>query len=283
MKLLRNEPLKKHTSFRIGGRAKLLAVPENIDQLQSLLKNNELPLIIIGGGTNILAADNGFKGLVIKTSKLNKVYVKGNLIVAQAGAGISKIVNKALKNKLTGLEFLAGIPGSVGGAVKGNAGAWRKSVGISIEFVKTFTRKGASRKITKKKLRFFYRKSNIKGIIYEVAFKLKKGQPSRIKKTVMKYLKRRNEKHPSEPSAGSTFINPVAAGKNSFTAGRLIESVGLKGLRVGGAEVSKKHANFIINTGSATAKDVINLIKIIKNRVKTRLNVTLQPEIHVIE
>lgn len=282
MKKNQNESLKKHTTFKIGGCAKFLFIPESVEELKELIKTNKKHLIL-GLGSNVLFSDKKLNIPVIKTSKIDHCIIDQTKIFVGAGLSLSKLVKITSEEGLSGLEFLAGIPGTVGGAVAGNAGAWRDSIGKHVEFVKVFTNSGKSKTLTKKELKFSYRKSNISGVIYEVALKLKNKKPMIVKETIAKYLEQRRGKHPIEPSAGSIFINPIASGKNKYTAGQLIEMAGLKGLRIGDAEISKKHANFIINKGQATSKDVKKLIKNIQKTVKKQYKINLEPEIIIIE
>ncbi|NQU17378.1 MAG: UDP-N-acetylmuramate dehydrogenase [Candidatus Saganbacteria bacterium] len=286
MKRHQNELLSKHTSFKIGGPARVLLIPETIDELREFLKNNKDPFFILGLGSNVLFSDKGFSGTVIKTSELNSVIIEKNMVYAQAGVALSELIKITSARGFSGLEVLAGVPGALGGAVKGNAGAYGSSIGKLVEFVNVFTSpavggasKGISKTLNKKELEFSYRGSNIKGVIYEVGLKLRRKSTALIKKDIKKYLRLRQEKHPlGIPSAGSIFINPPGT-----TAGKLIEAAGLKGFRIGGAEVSNKHANFIVNRGSARSSDVLRLIKKIQNKVKDQLSVTLKPEIIIIE
>lgn len=279
MKKLHDEPLKKHTTFRIGGPAENFIVPENIEELRGVILKSNGKFIVLGMGSNMIFPDKKIKAAIINTSKINHCIVDGTSVTAGAGLPLSKLLKITAEKGLSGLEFLAGIPGTVGGAVKGNAGAWRQSIGQIVEFVKVFTNKGVSRKCP---FSFSYRKSNIKGVIYEVGLKLKKKKPSLVKKSIKKYLAERRKRQPSGPSAGSVFINPVAAGENKYTAGQLIEMAGLKGLRIGEAMVSKKHANFIVNMGKATSSDVKKLIKKIQKTVKKKFGIVLEAEIRVL-
>ncbi|OGC03996.1 UDP-N-acetylenolpyruvoylglucosamine reductase [candidate division WOR-1 bacterium RIFOXYA12_FULL_43_27] len=253
MKLLKNRPLKKFTTFKIGGPAKLLVVPESPEELRAFLKKNRKPIFVLGGGSNVLFSDKGFDGVVVSTAKMKKL--SGN--IAEAGVPLARLK----------IPELAGIPGTIGGAVKGNAGAFGVSIGDFVEYVKCFDKKGKSFKL---KPKFSYRKSNIKGIIYEVGLRInpKSGPADR-------FLKERKEKQPwGTPSAGSIFKNPP-----NDSAGRLIEACGLKGQRIGGAQVSNQHANFIVNTGSATASDVKKLIKKIQKAVKSKFGIKLETEV----
>ena len=282
MKKHQNEPLKKHSTFKIGGRAKSFLIPESTEELkETIIKNKKH--IVLGMGSNILFPDNLLTTPVISTSRIDHCIIDKTKVIVGSGFPLGKLVKITANKGLSGLEFLAGIPGSVGGAVIGNAGAWRNSIDKHVEFVKVFTNSGQSKTLNSKKIKFSYRKSGISGVIYEVGLKLKKKRKSSIKKSITKYLKLRSNKHPNEPSAGSIFINPIVSGKNKYTAGELIEMAGLKGLTIGGAKISKKHANFIINNGKASANDVKKLVKTVQNKVKKQYKIALKPEIKIIE
>ncbi len=267
MKFLRNESLKKHNSFRIGGKADYFCIPKNIEELKQALlfaKEKKLEIAIVGCGTNLLVRDQGFKGLVIKTSKLN------------AGISLPRLIKSLASKGLGGLEFLAGIPGSVGGAVVMNAGAWGKEISRVVKEVVVLDYNGKEKVFKKKDLKFGYRSSRFqkeKYIIVEVVFRLKKKKKSLIKKDINKYLSMRKSRQPlGSPNCGSIFKNP----KSGF-AGQIIELAGCKGMRRGDAQVSQKHANFIVNLGEAKARDVIRLMTVIQSRVKVKL----EPEIKI--
>ncbi|OGB89140.1 UDP-N-acetylenolpyruvoylglucosamine reductase [candidate division WOR-1 bacterium RIFCSPHIGHO2_01_FULL_53_15] len=284
MKMVRNEPLKKHTSFRIGGPAEYFCAPTNIDELREALKfarENRLPVAILGMGTNLLALDNGFRGLVIKLGGgLNKVTVRGRVIHAGAGTLLPVLLNIAARRGLAGLEFLAGIPGTVGGAAAMNAGAWDGEIGRYVDRVRALDKNGDLKEIKKPGLRFGYRRSVLqkgKLIAAEVVLKLRKGSPGRIRKKILGFLEKRKLNQPlGSPNAGSIFKNP----KGKF-AGKLLEEAGFKGARVGDAQVSVKHANFILNLGEAKARDVIKLMTRMRGAVKRKFKVTLEPELKI--
>ncbi|MBN3033889.1 MAG: UDP-N-acetylmuramate dehydrogenase [Candidatus Saganbacteria bacterium] len=284
MKILRNESLKKHTSFRIGGPADYFSVPGTIEELRRLLvfaAGNRLPLAVMGAGTNLLALDKGFHGLVIKLAGgLDRLTVRGSVVQAGAGLPLSKLLKSLAGRGLTGLEFLAGIPGTVGGAAVMNAGAWGKELGRYIDRIKVLDRHGELSVLKKGQLGFGYRKSNLQNgryIVAEVVFRLRRGRPRRIKGRFKGFLARRKASQPLGcPNAGSIFKNP----KGKF-AGRLLEEAGCKGVRVGDAQVSAKHANFIVNLGEARARDVIKLMTRMQNSVKKRCKVRLEPELKI--
>ena len=273
-------PLKRYTSFQVGGPAELLVVPENIKTLKKIittLKNTKLPLLILGKGTNIIVSDKGFRGIVIYTGKLNKVKVKNNMIKAQAGTTLSRAAKTALNNNLTGMEFAAGIPGSLGGALYMNAGAYGSEIKDIITKAVLYNYAGKKITLSKEELNLSYRhsilkeKSLIAAVIY---LKLKTGSKTKIKKTMKELHQKRKAKQPlSRPSAGSIFKRPP-----DNYAGALIEKAGLKGTQIGGAAVSTKHAGFIINKGSASAADIKNLITYIQGQVQQKFGVKLEPE-----
>jgi len=284
MKFIHNEILKKHTSFRIGGPANYFASPRSFSEIQTALifaREQKLPVSIIGAGTNLLALDKGFNGLAIKLAGgLKKIKFRGNIVYAEAGAFLSQLISLTAKKGLSGLECLSGIPGTLGGAVVMNAGAWGKEIGRYVVRIKVFDRKGKEKIIQKKKMGFGYRKSILQKknyIITEVVLKLRKGKKQLIKQKIKDYLDQRKAHQPlGIPNAGSIFKNPV--GK---FAGKLIEEAGGKGMRVGDAQVSTKHANFIVNLGEAKARDVIKLMTQLQKLVKDKHKIKLEPELKI--
>lgn len=274
-----NEPMKNHTTFRTGGLADILVIPETKEELVECLKLDSNKLII-GNGSNILVRDGGIRGLVIKTTKLNNIKVlEDNILEAEAGAYLSRIANIAKDNELTGFEFASGIPGTLGGAVSMNAGAYggeMKDVIIETEYADYH---GKLSKVTEHE--FSYRKSffsNKEYVILSSKIKLQKGNKEEIINVMKDLAKRRNEKQPiSMASAGSTFKRP-----EGFFAGKLIEDSGLKGYTIGGAQVSTLHAGFIVNTGDATSADILNLISFVQSRVKEKFKVDLETEVKII-
>lgn len=284
MKYLRNELLKKHTSIRIGGSADYFCVPKNIEELKEALqyaKERSLPVAVIGAGTNLLVLDQGFRGLVIKLSKgLNWITYNGQRVQVGSGVDLARLIRSLSAKGWGSLEFLVGIPGTVGGAVVMNAGAWGKGIGSCVAEVKVLDRNGNERIIKKNKLGFRYRKSKLQknnGIVVEVTLKLRKKRKNKIKKIIREYLLRRRETQPlGTPNCGSIFKNP-----NGDFAGRLIEAADCKGMRLGDAQVSTKHANFILNLGEAKARDVIKLITRVQKKVKDKFKILLEPEIKI--
>lgn len=285
--LLQNESMKKHTSFRIGGPADLMIIPSGIEQIRlayKVLRDNNVPVMVMGNGTNLLVRDKGIRGAVIKiANRFNRAEVKGETILAQAGILLSALSNLALKHSLKGLEFASGIPGTLGGAVTMNAGAYGGEMKDVIEWVSVMDLDEDGRIITlgRNELGLGYRTSIIQEsnmIVLEVFMQLEKGRYEESKALIQELTKRRQEKQPlSYPSAGSAFKRPVG-----YYAGKLIQDAGLKGMRVGDAQISEKHSGFIINLGNATACDVIQLIEKAKTRVKEHTGVELIPEVRII-
>jgi len=286
MKLQKNVLLALHTSFNIGGPAKyFVEAKEEKDIVKAVefAKQEKLPFFVLSGGSNVLAPDKGFEGVVIKC-QMPDVKCKDCMIRAESGVELEKIVDLAAENSLTGLEWAAGIPGKVGGAVWGNAQAFGKNISGTIEQVEVFDAKNLkAKKLNKKDCSYSEKDSLFKRnkdlIILEAVFKLKKGDKKEIKRIIEKNIDFRKQKHPLEyGSAGSVFINQLGCPPSSL----LIEEAGLKGKRVGWAAVSKKHAGFIINLGGAKAEDVLKLIELIKKEVEKKFNINLKEEIQII-
>lgn len=280
--ILYNEPLKRHTTFRIGGEADCLVKIENAGQLSDVLHYLsvvEIPFFIMGNGSNLLAGDKGFRGVILQISdKMNEIRVVGNRIYAQAGAFLSKIAKTAQENGLTGLEFAAGIPGTAGGGVVMNAGAYDGEMKMVTEEVVVLDKEGNELHLDNDTMEFGYRTSAIKNqpfVVTECCFKLKSGDRAAIEAKMADFQQRRKEKQPLEyPSAGSTFKRP-----EGYFAGKLIMDAGLKGAKEGGAQVSEKHCGFVINTGDATAADVRKLIARIQEEVWKQFMVKLETEV----
>lgn len=277
----KNEPMKNHTTFKIGGPADYLVSVSSKEQLTeviALAKQCLIPFMILGKGSNVLVSDKGIEGVVITLSGMDEITVNSNEITAGAGASLASVCVKALENSLTGLEFAYGIPGSVGGGLYMNAGAYggeMSQVTLSAEYVDFDGNIGV---IDAKDMLLGYRTSIFKRdnkVITSVKFRLAKGEQSEIKAKMDDFICRRKSKQPLEyPSAGSTFKRP-----EGHFAGALIEKCGLKGTAVGGAKVSEKHAGFVINSSGATGEDVLNLIKKVQKTVFENENVKLEPEI----
>lgn len=279
----KNISLKDKTTFRIGGRAKYFSKPKDLDELKDLVvaaRKRRIPIRLLGSGSNVLAGDSGISALVIKLDapSFREISAKGNSIYAGSGASLSQLVKFAAKRGLSGLEFLTGIPGTLGGALVMNAGAWGQDIAKSVEEVVVMDYNGDVELLKKKDLKFAYRKSNLsKSIILSAFLKVKKKAENVILASIKKYLeKRRKNQDNSSPNAGCIFKNPP-----DNAAGRLIDLCNLKGKRIGGAVISGKHANFILNKGGATASDVLRLIALARKEVKRKFNIVLEPEIRI--
>lgn len=280
-----DEPMSKHTSIRIGGPCDAMVFPENIEDITNILKmckNEKIPLIVVGKGSNLLVRDGGIRGIVLKISE-NFCYtsVKNNILTAQTGALMSNIAYKAMSNSLSGLEFASGIPGTVGGGVYMNAGAYGNEIKDVLEHSVCLDREGDIFKLDNAGHRFGYRNSIFSSkdyIILESTFKLKPDNREKIKQKMAKLNQSRREKQPlTLPNAGSTFKRP-----EGYFAGALIEESGLMGYRVGGVSVSKKHAGFIVNDKKGNAEDMEKLIQHIRQTVYNKTGVELIPEIKII-
>ncbi|MBR5248458.1 MAG: UDP-N-acetylmuramate dehydrogenase [Lachnospiraceae bacterium] len=276
------EPMAAHTTFRVGGPADCLVEIESTEQLkkvQKYLRLIEEPYTILGNGSNLLVSDKGYRGIVLQiANKMSDIRVEGNTITAQAGALLSKVAKAALDHGLTGLEFASGIPGSIGGAVVMNAGAYDGEMKQVITSVTVLDQEGEELILDNPTMEFGYRTSVIKYrpfLVTEVTMTLTPADPTIIKSTMDDLATRRREKQPLEyPSAGSTFKRP-----QGHYAGQLIMEAGLKGFQIGGARVSDKHCGFVINTGSATAADVAHVIHHVQQTVKEKFDITLEPEV----
>lgn len=280
-----DEPLKKHTTFKIGGPAKFFVSPADTPDLKllvTLAKIHKIPVFVLGAGSNILAADRGIKGIALKLNSpfFTKVSNpnKSNYLEAGSGLALRDLIQEAKERYLSGIEFLAGIPGTVGGALAMNAGAWGRNIGDLVEKVSIMDYNGRIKVLKKKDMKFGYRKSNLaKYIILGACLKLGKRDKGQICANIKRYLmKRRHTQSARLPNAGCVFKNPPGGG-----AGRLIDLAGLKGKRSGRAIVSARHANFILNQGSARASDVLKLMSLIKRKVRERFNINLEPEIKI--
>ena len=278
------EPMKKHTTFRVGGPADVLVQPDEtaLVAILALCRQYHVSYSFIGNGSNLLVGDKGIRGVVIEmTDPMGNIEVDGTKITAQAGAMLSKIANTAASNGLGGMEFAAGIPGSVGGAVVMNAGAYGGEMSQVVTTVTVVNRNGEIMELDNSTMEYGYRTSVIQNqpfVVTKVTFRLQPGDPQEIAAKMEELAIRRREKQPLEyPSAGSTFKRP-----EGHFAGQLIMEAGLRGYSVGGAKVSDKHCGFIINTGNATAEDVKDVIWEVQRRVKERFHVDLEPEIKML-
>lgn len=276
------EPMALHTTFRVGGSAECLIEIENATQLEKIqkyLRLVECPFVVIGNGSNLLVSDKGYKGVVLQIGKkMNQVTVAGNVIKAQAGALMSQVAAAAQQHGLTGLEFASGIPGTVGGGVVMNAGAYGGELAQVVVEVCVMDCNGEILTLDNETMEFGYRKSTIRRkpfVVTEVTFKLEPGDMDAIKAKMDELAVARREKQPLEfPSAGSTFKRP-----EGYFAGALIMDAGLRGFRIGGAMVSEKHCGFVINAGDATAADIVAVIREIQRQVKERFHVELETEV----
>lgn len=276
------ESMARHTTFRIGGPADCLVEVGSVEQLKKLRKYLslvELPHVVLGNGSNVLIGDKGYRGIVLQIgSGMSEIRVEGNRIIAQAGALLSQVSKAALEQGLTGLEFASGIPGSVGGGVVMNAGAYGGEIRQVAEYVNVLDREGNELVLDNDTMEFGYRTSAIKNhpfVVTEVTFLLTPGDRAVIQARMEELAARRREKQPLDcPSAGSTFKRP-----EGHFAGELIMKAGMRGYKVGGARVSDKHCGFIINTGKACAADVMDVILEVQQEVKEKFGVTLEPEI----
>lgn len=277
-KIVLNASLKEYTTYKIGGTARVIIYPKNVDALVTLIKKlkaTHTKFMVLGNGSNVLFSDNVYEGVIIKLDEFNDIEFVGNKVVCGAGSSLMKVAYQSIRRGLTGLEFATGIPGSIGGAVYMNAGAYKSDMGYVVSKIKVLTPKMTVITMVNRELDFHYRTSFLKKhkgyVCLEATIQLKKGNKEAIEQVVVDRKKRRLESQPLEyPSAGSVFRNPP-----DMFAGKLIEDLGYKGLVKGGAKISEKHANFIVNFKQAKAKDVKELIDFIKQVVKENYNVDL--------
>lgn len=276
------EPMSRHTTFRIGGPADFYLCPHSTKEVQEIVeicKEENLPYFVLGNGSNLLVSDKGYRGVVIQLWKnFSDITVKDCCIQAKAGALLSKVATEALEAGLTGMEFASGIPGTIGGAAFMNAGAYGGEMKDIIKSVKVLDTQGEVRVLPKEELKMGYRTSIVKEkgyTVLSVELELSKGNREEIRNTMEDLKERRTSKQPLEmPSAGSTFKRP-----EGYFAGKLIMDSGLRGFSVGGAQVSEKHCGFVVNKGGATAMDVLTLIREVQRRVKEQFGVDLETEV----
>lgn len=281
-RILLQESMKKHTTFRIGGPADIFAVPGTPGEAAEVVRicrEQRAPFYVIGNGSNLLVSDGGYRGVILQIYKnLSEISVREELMTVQAGAMLSVMAKRALAAGLSGLEFASGIPGTAGGAVVMNAGAYGQEIKDVLEEITVLTPEGTIESVPAEKLDLSYRHSTVpeKGwIVLGARLRLQKGDAGEIRARMEELRERRAEKQPLDlPSAGSTFKRP----EGSF-AGRLIMEAGLRGFSVGDAQVSEKHCGFVVNKGNATAADVRELIREVTERVREYAGVTLEPEI----
>lgn len=279
-----DEPLKKHTTYGIGGPADLMVFPNNKEDLIrviEIINENNMQLTILGSGSNILVSDNGIRGVVISLKKsLKEVNVNENILYAECGAMLGKIVRLAVRNNLIGLENLNGVPGTLGGALIMNAGAWGGEISENLVNVELINSKNELKKVPKKDINFSYRKSSFdkNDILLSAEFNLKKAEKNLIKENFSKAQSGRTSSQPLDKrSAGSLFKNP-----RNNSAGKLLDNAGLKGLSIGGAKISEKHANFFINDGNASSSEMLQLIKKAHKEVKKQFDIDLSLEVKLI-
>ena len=279
-----DEPLKKHTTYGIGGPADLMVFPKNKEDLIrviEIINENNMQLTILGSGSNILVSDNGIRGVVISLKKsLKEVNVNENILYAECGAMLGKIVRLAVRNNLIGLENLNGVPGTLGGALIMNAGAWGGEISENLVNVELINSKNELKKVPKKDINFSYRKSSFdkNDILLSAEFNLKKAEKNLIKENFSKAQSGRTSSQPLDKrSAGSLFKNP-----RNNSAGKLLDNAGLKGFSIGGAKISEKHANFFINDGNASSSEMLQLIKKAHKEVKKQFDIDLSLEVKLI-
>lgn len=280
------EPMSRHTTFRIGGEADCFVEIESEEQLTHLkryLQMVEQPCLILGNGSNLLVSDRGYAGVVLHVGpRMQQIQVQGESMIVQAGALMAQAAQTALEHSLTGLEFASGIPGTIGGGVIMNAGAYGGEISQVAEMVKVVDRQGNVLELDNTTMEFGYRTSAIKGqpfTVVEVTLKLARGERETISEKMRELAAKRREKQPLEyPSAGSIFKRP-----EGYFAGELIMKSGLRGYQIGGARVSDKHCGFIVNMGKATCEDVRDLIAYVQERVKACFGVNLETEVIYVE
>ena len=280
-----DEPMSRHTTFRIGGNADYFVKQGNADEVAAVIvvcREYNIPYFILGNGSNLLVSDDGYRGMIINImDNMDSVTVDGRIITAQAGAMLVRVSVMARDNALTGLEFASGIPGTIGGAVYMNAGAYGGEMKNVVKTVRAIDEYGRIYELDSEKMDFSYRHSIVeerKLIVLEVTLELEHGSREAIDDRMKELAEARRSKQPLEyPSAGSTFKRP-----EGYFAGKLIMDAGLRGYSVGGAQVAEKHCGFVINKGGATASDVVELIRDVQHDVDDKFGVTLEPEVKML-
>ncbi len=283
--ILENENMASHTTFKCGGNASLYIVPNSTDELVKVLevlRNENYPYMVIGNGSNLLVKDEGYDGAIVEVDKkISEIDVRGEEIIVEAGAKLSKVATIAMENDLAGFEFAHGIPGNMGGAVVMNAGAYGGEMKDVLKWVKVVDQNGEIKTLENEELELGYRTSRVmkeKMIVLEACIKLDLGVMGDIAEVMALLMSKRKASQPLEyPSAGSTFKRP-----EGYFAGKLVQDAGMKGYRVGDAMVSDKHSGFVINCGNATATEVIQVIKDVQAKVKEDFGVDLEPEVRII-
>ena len=281
--IMLNEPMSKHTSFKTGGNARFFVKAYSVNEIKDVLKivkENKIPLFILGNGTNLLVKDEGFDGIVLQI-KLDNIKIEDNIVTVDAGVKNEVFANKVLEKSLTGFEFASGIPGTIGGAIKMNAGAYGNEMKDIVQEVTYIDFDGNINTISNKQCEFEYRNSiffKLNCVILQTKLKLEYGNKKEIQNKIKELVIQRKEKQPLEyPNAGSTFKRGT-----DFITAKIIDECGLKGYSIGGAEVSQKHAGFIINKNNATSKDILDLIKYVQSIVKEKTGKEIKLEIEVI-
>ncbi|MGL5506915.1 MAG: UDP-N-acetylmuramate dehydrogenase [Paraclostridium sp.] len=283
--ILVDEPMSKHISFRVGGPADILVKPKNEEQIKEILsfaRKENIPYLIIGNGSNLLVKDGGIRGIVIKIAEnFNTFTIEGKTVVAQSGAMLSFMGKAIMRSNLTGFEFAAGIPGTLGGAIAMNAGAYGGEMKDIVKSVKLIDQKGNIVELSNSEMKFEYRKSLLSKteyIVLSAVIELKEGNYDDIRDIMKDLTNKRVTKQPLNlPSAGSTFKRP-----EGYFAAKLIEDSGLKGLTLRGAQVSDKHCGFVVNLGEAKAKDILDLIYVVKSTVYSKFGVMLEEEVKIL-
>lgn len=281
-KIYVNEKMEKHTTFRIGGPADYFVMPSDVTDVKvviELCEQEKVPYYVVGNGSNLLVGDKGFRGVIIQIAgNMNQLQADGEVITAQAGCSLAQIAGKALDEELAGFEFAAGIPGTLGGAVRMNAGAYGGEIKDVLESAVVLTKEGKVMELSVNEMEFGYRTSIIERTGWTILggkIRLHKGKREEIKAVMDDLREKRVSKQPLEyPSAGSTFKRP-----KGYFAGKLIQDAGLRGFRVGGACVSEKHSGFVINIDHATADDVVSLMEQVDEKVRAQFGVGLEPEV----
>jgi UDP-N-acetylmuramate dehydrogenase len=283
---IENASMQNYTSFQVGGNADLLVIPSSEEELKTILQQlcqDKLPFIVMGKGTNLLIRDGGYRGVIIRfEDAFAEVHVAGTLLTAGAGASLSSVARVAMENSLTGIEFASGIPGSLGGGVFMNAGAYDGEMMNVVQQVRVVSHDGMTTRIVSgSQMEYGYRRSSLMEtheIVLSGTLNLVKGDKECIAAKIKELNDRRNLKQPMElPSAGSFFKRP-----EGYYAGKLIQDAGLKGLTIGGAQVSPKHSGFIVNVGGATASDIISLMHVVQATVLDQFGVIIEPEVRII-
>lgn len=282
--VLEQELMQKHTTFHVGGAAKYFAIPKNVDEIQTLIaycQKHNMSYCVLGNGSNVLFADAGYAGMIIQIGNaMNEIRVDGTVVYAQAGAILARVAKTAYEAGLTGMEFAAGIPGSIGGAIVMNAGAYGGEMKDIVSCVDVLSTDGTRRKYTCDEMEFSYRHSIIDSdkIVVGVELALQKGDKTVILNRMNELAEARRSKQPLEyPSAGSTFKRP-----EGYFAAKLIDDSGLRGYRVGGAMVSEKHCGFVVNVEHASAADVLAVMQHVQEVVNEKYGVMLDPEVRII-